>query len=113
MTVMQTLLTKYDDIDMVFAQDGEMALGAMEAIRQAGKTADIKVVGVNSNAEMCQAIADGNLFMTYDDSAALQTRKGFEVANMVLGGEDVEDVYYSEIALVDSANVAEYAKRYE
>lgn len=113
MTVMQTLLTKYDDIDMVFAQDGEMALGAMEAIRQAGKTADIKVVGVNSNAEMCQAIADGNLFMTYDDSAALQTRKGFEVANMVLGGEDVEDVYYSEIALVDANNVAEYAKRYE
>lgn len=111
MTVMQNLLTKYSDITMVYAEDGEMALGAAEALKQAGKT-DIKIVCENSNTEICQAIEDGSIFMTYDDAAWAQTKLGFEVANMVLGGEKVEDTYYSEIQLVNSSNVKEYAKRY-
>jgi ABC-type sugar transport system substrate-binding protein len=113
MTVMQTLLTKYQDIDMVYAQDGEMALGAAEAISQAGLTDEIKVVGENSSVEICEAIESGSLYMTYDDAAYAQMDMGFQVANLVLGGQEVEDTYYSEIFLVDSDNVAEYIQRYE
>ena len=113
MTVMQTLMTKYSDIDLVYAQDGEMALGAAEAIKAAGKEGEIKVVGENSSVEICNAIESGALYMVYDDAAWSQMETGFKVANLVLGGETVEDTYYSPIYLVDSDNVEEYAKRYE
>lgn len=113
MTVMQTLLTKYPEIDMVYAQNGEMALGVVEAIKQANRTDEIKVVADNSNMEICQAIQDGTIFMTYDDGAWAQMEMGFKVANMVMGGETVEKTYFSDIYLVDSDNAAEYAKRYE
>lgn len=112
MTVMSTLLTKYSDIDMVYAQDGEMALGAAEAVKQAGKEGEIKIIATNSSVEICDAIAAGSIYMTYDDAAWAQTRLGFEVANLILGGQEVEDTYYSEIQLVDAENVAEYATRY-
>ncbi|MCD8082393.1 MAG: sugar ABC transporter substrate-binding protein [Clostridiales bacterium] len=113
MTVMSTLLTKYDNIDMVYAEDGEMALGAAEALKQAGKEGEIKIIAQNSSSEICDAIKSGSIYMTYDDAAWAQTELGFAVANLVLGGQEVEDTYYSEIYLVDSDNVAEYAQRYE
>lgn len=113
MSVMSTLLTKYSDIDMVYAEDGEMALGAAEAIKAANKTGDIKVVGENSSVEICEAVASGALYMVYDDAAWSQMETGFKVANLVLGGQDVKDTYYSPIYLVDSDNVEEYAKRYD
>jgi ABC-type sugar transport system substrate-binding protein len=113
MTVMQTLMTKYSDIDLVYAEDGEMALGAAEAIKAAGKDGEIKVVGDNSSVEICDAIKSGALYMVYDDAAWSQMETGFKVANLVLGGESVEDTYYSPIYLVDSDNVEEYSKRYE
>ncbi len=113
MTVMQTLLTKYPEIDMVYAQNGEMALGVVEAIKQAGRTDEIKVAADNCNSEICQAIEDGSIYMTYDDGAWAQMEMGFKAANMVLGGETVEKTYYSDIYLVDADNVTEYAKRYE
>ncbi|MDD2981122.1 MAG: sugar ABC transporter substrate-binding protein [Hespellia sp.] len=112
MDVMSTLLTKYDDITMVYAQDGEMALGAAEALKQSGKQNDIKIVCENSSAEICEQISAGNIFMTYDDAAWSQTEVGFKVANLILGEQKVADTYYSDIYLVDSDNVEEYAQRY-
>ena len=90
-----------------------MALGAAEAIKQAGKQGEILVAGDNSSAEICAAIEDGSLFMTYDDAAWAQMEMGFKVANLIMGGQKVEDTYYSPIQLVDSDNVAEYKTRYE
>lgn len=112
MTVMQTLLTKYKDIDLVYAEDGEMALGAAEAIKQAGRQDDIKIVCENSNKEICESITDGLIYFTYDDAAWAQTYLGFQVADAIFGGKDVDDIYYSEIYLVDESNVAEYSQRY-
>lgn len=113
MTVMQTVLTKYDHIDMVYVQNGEMSLGVAEAIKQAGRTDEIKVIANNSNVEICDAIKSGNIYMTYDDAAWAQMEMGFKVANLLMGGETIENTYYSDIYLVDSDNVEEYAKRYE
>ncbi len=113
MTVTQALLTKYPDIDLVYAQDGEMGLGAAEAIKQAGKQDSINVICENSSVEICDAIKSGAIFMTYDDAAWAQMDLGFEVADKILSGEEVEDTYYSDIQLVNSDNVEEYATRYD
>jgi ribose transport system substrate-binding protein len=62
LSVMQDLLTRYPEgIDVVFAVDDPMALGALEAIKAAGREDDIAVFGVNGNVEACEAIEAGEM----------------------------------------------------
>ncbi len=113
-TVMNTLITKYADegIDLVYAEDGEMTLGCAQAIDDAGMTGEIKLAGENFNSEISEGVENGSIFLTMDDSAWLQTEVAFAVANAVMGGVDVEDVYYSPLFPVDSSNIDEYTAMY-
>ena len=61
LTIMQDLLTRYPNIDAVFALDDPMALGALEAIKAEDRLDEIKVFGVNGNLEACQAIQAGEM----------------------------------------------------
>ena len=63
LTVMQDLLTRHPDIDIVFGQDDPMALGALQAIKAAG-VEGIKVFGVNGNKDACDAIKAGDMYGT-------------------------------------------------
>jgi ABC-type sugar transport system substrate-binding protein len=63
LTVMQDLLTRHPNIDIVFGQDDPMALGALQAIKAAG-VSGIKVFGVNGNKDACDAIKAGDMYGT-------------------------------------------------
>jgi ribose transport system substrate-binding protein len=62
LTVMQDFLTRYPDLNGVYALDDPMALGALQAIKAAGRDDLLgKVFGVNGNKEACEAIANGEM----------------------------------------------------
>jgi ribose transport system substrate-binding protein len=62
LTVMQDFLTRYPDLNGVYALDDPMALGALQAIKAAGRDDLLgKVFGVNGNKEACDAIANGEM----------------------------------------------------
>ena len=63
MTVMQAFLTRYPpgELDFVLALDDPMALGAMEAIKPAGRMSEIKIYGFNGNKQACDAIKNGQM----------------------------------------------------
>ena len=58
--VMQDFLSKYDDIDAVWAADDDMAIGALEAIDQAGRNDEMWVVGGAGMKEIIQRMMDGD-----------------------------------------------------
>jgi ABC-type sugar transport system substrate-binding protein len=60
-TVMQDFLTRYPNIDAVYALDDYMAVGALQSIDAAGLKGRIKVYGVGGTKEGCQAIQDGEM----------------------------------------------------
>lgn len=66
LTVMQDFLTRYPpgELDFVLALDDPMALGALEAIKAAGRVDEIKVYGFNGNKEACDAIKNGEMEAT-------------------------------------------------
>jgi len=66
LTVMQDFLTRYPSgtINFVYALDDPMALGALEAIKAAGRLKEFKVFGVNGNKEACDAIKAGEMHGT-------------------------------------------------
>ena len=61
--VMEAMLKSNPDIDLVYAHNDDMALGAIEAIEAAGKTPgkDIKIISVDAVHDGMQALADGKI----------------------------------------------------
>jgi ribose transport system substrate-binding protein len=63
LNVMQNLLQQHPRIDAVYTHDDEMALGVLQAIREA-KRNDVKVVtGAGGNKSVFKLIADKDLMM--------------------------------------------------
>lgn len=58
--VMQDFLSKYDQIDAVWAADDDMAIGVLEAIAQAGREDEMWVVGGAGMKEIIKRIMDGD-----------------------------------------------------
>ena len=66
--IMEGLLSSGEKIDLVYAHDDTMALGAWEAARAAGREKEIKFLGVNADPGPqggCQAVVDGKLEATF------------------------------------------------
>ncbi len=62
-TVMEGFLQAYPDIDVVYAHNDDMALGAIEAIEAAGKVPgqDIKIVSIDGVKDGMTALAAGKI----------------------------------------------------
>lgn len=58
--VMQDFLTRFQDIDAVWAADDDMALGALEAIRQADRQGDMFLVGGGGMKQIVKGVAEGD-----------------------------------------------------
>ena len=71
-----------DQIDMVFANNDDMALGAIESLRKVGFFSGGKylpVVGVDATAPALQALAEGTLLGTVLNDAANQGKATFDL----------------------------------
>lgn len=65
--VMQDFLSRFDDIDAVWAQDDDIAIGVVAALEEAGRTGDgMFVVGGAGMKETIKGIMDGNELVPVD-----------------------------------------------
>ncbi|WP_129408013.1 D-ribose ABC transporter substrate-binding protein [Marinitoga lauensis] len=71
LSVMENLLQAYPDIDAVFAQNDEMALGAIEAIKSEGKLGKIVVVGFDAIPDALNAVKNGEMAATVAQQPSL------------------------------------------
>ncbi len=111
-TLMENWLQSHgDEVGAVFAQNDEMAMGALLAIERAGKKDDIIVVGVDAIADALQAVKDGRLDATVFQDGAGQGRGAIEVALHLIRDEPVEKATYIPFQLVTQGNVAEFIGR--
>ncbi|NQX58605.1 galactose ABC transporter substrate-binding protein [Paenibacillus qinlingensis] len=91
---MSTFLGEYGNrIEAVFANNDDMALGAIDAIRENGFMADdriIPVVGVNATASAIKALKDGTLLGTVLNDAVNQGKAIYAVAHILASGQTPE-----------------------
>jgi ABC-type sugar transport system substrate-binding protein len=61
--VMETLLRAHPDVDAVYAHNDEMAIGAIAALKAAGRKPgqDVTVVSIDGERAALEAIVDGEL----------------------------------------------------
>ena len=111
-TIMENFLTTYPDIDLVFTTSDDFGYGALNAIKAAGKAGDIKIVSIDGQPEVLQAIKDGEWSSTIYQTPAMMAEKVVEVANRVLAGEKIEEYNQNtDYYLVTEDNVDEYLNR--
>ncbi|MDR3423478.1 MAG: substrate-binding domain-containing protein [Alphaproteobacteria bacterium] len=55
------LLLRQPDVDIIYAANDKMALGAAEAVRSAGKQDQIAIIGVDGTSDARKAIMEGRL----------------------------------------------------
>jgi ribose transport system substrate-binding protein len=64
LTVMENVLEAHPDLNAVFCWNDEMAMGALEAIQNAGKLDQITIVGFDGVKDVVQAVIDGKIAAT-------------------------------------------------
>ncbi|MDO4643798.1 MAG: ribose ABC transporter substrate-binding protein RbsB [Cardiobacteriaceae bacterium] len=89
LNVMENLLTAQPDVQAVFAQNDEMALGALRAIQAAGKK-DIMLVGFDGTDDGVKAVKSGKMAATIAQQPEKIGATGIEVADKILKGEKVD-----------------------
>lgn len=103
MNVMQNLLTAYPNVQAVFAENDEMALGAMRAVQTAGRN-DILVVGFDGTEDGIKSVSRGKLGATVAQQPNEIGAMGIEIADKVIKGEKVATQVPVELRLVTHIN---------
>jgi len=99
-TVFQNMLQSHPDIDALFACSDLMALGAVEAIRAAGRTGDILVVGFDALADARDAILAGTMTGSVAQHPEDMGRKAIENAKRLLDGAAIPATVPIQIELI-------------
>jgi ABC-type sugar transport system substrate-binding protein len=103
------LMQGHPTIKGIFAENDEMALGAIKALgARAGK--DVVVVGFDGTPDGLKAIQDGTLAATIAQQPKLLGSKAVEQAVKAAKGETVQQVVDVEVKVITKQNVAEFLK---
>ena len=87
LNVMENILQAHPDIDAVFAQNDEMALGAVKAIQAAHRK--IIVVGFDATDDARAAVKSGAMYATIAQQPAMIGSLGVEAADKIVKGQSV------------------------
>lgn len=105
--VTENLLQAYPngEIEVVYAQCDVMALGALKAMKSAGRD-EIKIVSVDGQKEALEAIKAGSIVGTF--TYPFPGAEGVKVAMRLIDGETVDKNISMESIFIDASNVDEY-----
>ncbi|WP_339451120.1 sugar ABC transporter substrate-binding protein [Pseudomonas sp. EA_5y_Pfl2_R50] len=88
--VAASILSEYPDVKALLAGNDSMAVGAVSAVRAAGKAGQVQVVGYDNINAIKPMLKDGRVLATADQFAARQAVFGIETALKIIKGEKVD-----------------------
>lgn len=110
LTAMEDILVAHPDINVLISEQDAMALGAMQAIREAGKQDEILIVAAaDGQKEAFEMIMKGEYGATGLNDPRLIGEMAVNIAVRILTGEtDFPAVIYTPAACIHQGNVDEY-----
>lgn len=95
--------------DAVIANNDEMAIGAIQSLKAAGKDMkSVVVAGIDATQDALASVAAGDLDVTVFQNAAGQGKGAVDAALKLAGGETIEKKGYVPFELVTPANLKTY-----
>lgn len=112
----QNLMTNWlstgDAFDAVIANNDEMALGAIQALKASGVAMDAVIVaGIDATQDALAAMQAGDQDLTVFQDAAGQGAGSLDAAIKLAKGEAVDQKVYIPFQLVTPANVADFVNK--
>ncbi|GAA1634689.1 substrate-binding domain-containing protein [Nonomuraea maheshkhaliensis] len=107
-TAMQDLLQVHPDVAAVYAHNDDMALGALQVLKENGKD-KVLVAGVDGLMEAVKQIPQGQYVATALNDPISLGSTAVETVLKVQKGEQVEPNIDAGTALIDTDNAADYA----
>ncbi|MCM5704606.1 substrate-binding domain-containing protein [Larsenimonas salina] len=96
-------------IDAVAANNDEMALGAMIAMKQSGmKPSDIAVAGIDATRDALDSLERGEMSVTVFQDAKGQGAGSVKAANALIEGKNVDKITMIPFKLVTKNNLEQY-----
>ena len=103
-------MRKYPDIDVVVSQNDDMTFGAIEAIRESGRTVgvdgDVMIISFDALSGALEMVADGAINVDIECNPN-QGEYLLNVIDMLEAGETVEKRYYVEEDVFTIENVTQ------
>jgi ABC-type sugar transport system substrate-binding protein len=119
LSIVETWLSKYTDIDGIWAANDNMGLGTIQALKAKELNGKIKVVSIDAIDDALQAVKDGDLVCTVASNGWLQAYYGLAYAYSAYVGEfdpatagPEKTMIHTEGKLITSENMAEYEDEY-
>jgi inositol transport system substrate-binding protein len=111
MDLMENWIQSYGvKISAVFAQNDEMAMGAVKALQDAGLKSKVIVIGIDAIADALQAVKKGDLDATVFQDAKSQGAGAIETAVKLAKKQPYEKDLLIAFQLVTKTNVNNYIK---
>ncbi|MGL5693176.1 MAG: substrate-binding domain-containing protein, partial [Peptostreptococcaceae bacterium] len=99
LTVMENILQSKSDIDAVFAQNDEMALGAQKALEDMGMK-DVLIVGFDATDDAVESVKNGTMAATVAQQPLLIGQAAVDAIDNILNGKSIEDFIPVELKLI-------------
>lgn len=100
LSVMENIIQSKSNINAVFAQNDEMALGALKALQDANMN-DVLVVGFDATDDAVASVQKGDMAATIAQQPKLIGETAVNLAHRFLSGGTVEDFAPVELKLID------------
>lgn len=112
-SVAETILQANRDLDLIYGQNDEMALGAYQAVVDRGLTDQVDVVGLDGVQAAVKSVLAGELTATMNVAPKLM---GYQLATDILNhiqGESIPKIHDIEVFVTDKARAAEDIKVFQ
>ena len=105
----EDMLVTAPDINVIFAENDSMALGAVTAIKNAGKEGKITVLGIDGQREALALIKQGTYGASGLNSPTELAKTGVETALSYLAGDrNKPSLIHTTPSVISAANVDQY-----
>jgi len=102
------IMRSHPDLKAFYANNGTMALGVVEAVRNAGKTGKVIVVGTDGIGAAKKSIADGARDATVAEFPVQEGELGVEMAIRQLEGQKLPAWIISQQDVITKDNVSKF-----
>lgn len=104
----QDLITAHPDLKAMYVENEDMAIGAILALKRAGKLSQVTVVSCNGAPYGLEAISKGDIQASNTCSPALEAVMGLRILTGVIGKTaELGHLYYSLTVFVTKENIKE------
>lgn len=102
--ITDTWMKKFPELKAIYANNDTMAMGAIEAVKTAGKVGDCLVIGTDGTSEAYDSIKNGELSATVDCFPFYMSQISTEMLIRKLAGQEVPKVIYTPQVVIDITN---------